>query len=420
MRSRHSILTLTFLSSHKPASRSSKKATHKRCATEAEVCVDMSFLRSHETGMQPATPPSRRDRDLTNSTGTRTLFKGQAKTHQPNGNRDTHPLGSPRYMPLSEHVNGLKNRPHLNQAQPRSDKRHQDIHAPRETLAPRNGALSTPDKTRPMANGTSTPLTTPSKLRTKRKRVGTVETSDSEDLVTLTEEYGRTATTSAHDSQPSRREDRRPNGTAMGRQDSGLFAPKPLTRSSRLTEEEFDSVIYNQSAAPTAPLGSLFDRRGPTRPWKEPSASNHSTHQAVPCLHIRMDPRIHWTHRQSEEWHRKKQKEIRLRGTRKENFGKAARRMQAKRISKALVSRAVTGDTVRNDSRVFGVGRPIDFGDVPEEELPEMVKSNPQWLKAAAWMRKCRQKSLEMQRGAEGRKKTGLPWKPLLGASGIR
>jgi hypothetical protein len=31
----------------------------------------------------------------------------------------------------------------------------------------------------------------------------------------------------------------------------------------------------------------------------------------------------------------------------------------------------------------------LDFGDVPEEELPDYVRSNPAWLKACAWFREC-------------------------------
>ena len=133
-----------------------------------------------------------------------------------------------------------------------------------------------------------------------------------------------------------------------------------------------------------------------------------------------MDPRIHWTHPRSEEWHKKKQDEIRIRGTRKENYGKAAQRMHARRQRDTLLRGADPAAPATNDAGSSGFGRSMDFGDVPEAELPEMVKSNPEWLKAAAWMRKCRRKSLERQKEIERRRKSGLPWKGLVGASGIK
>ena len=91
--------------------------------------------------------------------------------------------------------------------------------------------------------------------------------------------------------------------------------------------------------------------------------------------------------------------------------------MQEKRIRETLISEVLPTMSTKHDTRF---GRPVDFGDVPEAELPEMVKSNPEWMKATAWMRKCREKSLERQKEMERRKKVGLPWKGLLGASGIK
>ena len=253
-----------------------------------------------------------------------------------------------------------------------------------------------------------------------RKRVATVETSDSEDTVSAVEPLARSPKDPAHNSESSTREDPRPNGTTLDRHESGLFSRKPRAPGETLDEKEVDSLIYGQTGASQPSLKSLFDRRNPTNPRGEPGVSAGSSQQAGPCLHIRMDPRIHWTQPRSEEWHKRKQDEIRSRGTRKENYGKAAQRMHARRQRDTLLSGADPAALATNDTSTCGFGRPMDFGDIPEAELHEMVKSNPEWLKAAAWMRKCRRKSLERQKEIEKRRKAGLPWKGLLGASGIK
>lgn len=408
---RLSLLTMEpFSLGHPPGFRSAATA-HKTRALEPSACLGMSFSHTHGTGMHSTTPPPRRDKDLAGSAGSRTSFKGPLKPHLANGKKGSHSSGSSNLLPLGEHVNGLENRSH--QSQPRGDKVYQDTHTFGETPAPQNGIRTTPDKTRRTGSAASTPFKTPSRTRTKRKRVVANETSDSEEMVTAAEESGRAVNGLTNGSESSRRESQRPNGVPLRRQDSGQFTEKPPTQNNRLSEDEFDSLIYAQTDRPRPPLGSLFERKGPSRRGQEHGMSSG----LPPCLHIRMDPRIHWTHERSEEWHKRKQEEIRFRGTRKENFGKAAQRMQAKRQREALISRALPEMPVKNDA---GFGRPMDFGDVPEAELPEMVQSNPAWLRAAAWMRRCRDKSLDRQREIAGRQEAGLPWKGRIGASGIR
>lgn len=378
----------------------------------------MSFSHNHERGIQPTTTPSPRDKGLTNPSGSPSLFKASLKAYKSIGKRDSRASGPPGYMPLGEHVNGLKNC--SRQSQPRSDKNYQEIYTLPETPTLQPGAPSTPSRTRRTGDSTSTHLTTPSGMRAKRKRVSTAELSDSEDIVSAVGPLVRPPKDPAHASESSAREDQGPNGATLGQQEPGLFSRKPRAPGDSLDEEEFDSLIYGQTGASNPPLKSLFDRRNPMNPRGEPGVSTGSARHAGPCLHIRMDPRIHWTHPRSEEWHRRKQNEIRIRGTRKENFGKAAQRMQAKRLRDTLISKALPAAPATNDPGCSGFGRPVDFGDVPEAELPEMVKSNPEWLRAAAWMRKCRRKSLERQKEIEKRRKAGLPWKELLGASGIK
>lgn len=365
----------------------------------------MSFSHNHQTGMRPTTPPPRRDRDLAGSAGSRSLYKGTLRTYQANGKKDSHSSGSPRFMPLGEHVNGLKNRSH--QSQSRGDKDH-DIYTFRETPAPQNGIVTTPDKTRRTGNTSSNPHASPSRMRAKRKRVTTIETSDSEEVVAVAQRPYQPANGLTHGVESSARDDQGPNGAPMRLQDPGLSMQRPSAPNDRSSEDQFDLLVYGQTYDPRPPLGSLFERRGPNRPRQESGMPSSAPRSPGPCLHIHMDPRIHWTHQRSDEWHRKKQEEIRFRPTRKENHGRAAKRMQETRQRKALVSRSIPTMSAQSDTSTRGFGRPMDFGDVPEAELPEMVKSNPDWLRATAWMRKCRRDLMETRKEIEKRKKAGV------------
>ncbi|KAI1088783.1 hypothetical protein F5B19DRAFT_406325 [Rostrohypoxylon terebratum] len=109
--------------------------------------------------------------------------------------------------------------------------------------------------------------------------------------------------------------------------------------------EKFDSYIYSKSNEPFRPGSALFG----LPPWMQPT---RPTRPATHFAHI--DPRIHWSHPRSEKWHMKKQKEIRARGTRKDNFGKVAARAARRK-------------------REEGCHMP---------PLPDRVKNNPQWLAA--------------------------------------
>ncbi|SPN97475.1 uncharacterized protein DNG_00989 [Cephalotrichum gorgonifer] len=279
--------------------------------------------------------------------------------------------------------------------------------------------MTTPDRARRTENPTAAPLANAAKSRAKRKRVGTVDDSDSGEVMAVVDEFVRTSGNPAHEFESITRQDssQRPNGTTLSRQESGLFAGERPSSKGRLSEEEFDSLIYGQDGTAQLPRGRLFVRTNRAPQQNRPDITAGQSQRATPCLYVHMDPRIHWTHKRSEEWHRKKEEEIMFRGTRKENFGKAVERMQAKRLQEALVRQATSAHPARKDSEF---GRHVDFGDVPESELPDIVKSNPEWLRATAWMRKCRQKSLERQREIERRQKAGLPWKGLLGPSGIK
>lgn len=69
-----------------------------------------------------------------------------------------------------------------------------------------------------------------------------------------------------------------------------------------------------------------------------------------------IDPRTHWTRPRSDEWYERKEEEIKSRGGRKANFGKAAQRMREQRLKE-------------------------DPGEW-EESLPERVRNDEAWLSA--------------------------------------
>lgn len=115
-------------------------------------------------------------------------------------------------------------------------------------------------------------------------------------------------------------------------------------------EPKFDEFIYGPANADNHPR--------PSSQGKAPAEALPRPKRA-PATHFRhFDPRVHWTHAYTKEWHERKQKEIADRGNRKapHNFGRAAaRRAQAK----ASV-------------------RPRKV------ELPERVERNPKWMAALA------------------------------------
>ncbi|KAI1097901.1 hypothetical protein F4804DRAFT_146494 [Jackrogersella minutella] len=108
---------------------------------------------------------------------------------------------------------------------------------------------------------------------------------------------------------------------------------------------KFDSYIYGKNNEPFRPGSALFG----LPPWSQPP---RPTLQATHFAHI--DPRVHWTHPRSESWRREKQKEIRERGTKKMNFGRAVARVAKQKQDE--------GDYI------------VDF--------PDRVTNNPQWLAA--------------------------------------
>lgn len=109
-----------------------------------------------------------------------------------------------------------------------------------------------------------------------------------------------------------------------------------------------DSFIYGQ------PGSSQLLPPGVQRPSNRPEPRKQPK---VLMAHI--DPRIHRTRPHSAAWYRKKEEEIKKRGGRKANFGKASQRLKQQRAQQ----------------------NPDEF----EASLPDRVRSNEDWVKALHW-----------------------------------
>lgn len=180
-------------------------------------------------------------------------------------------------------------------------------------------------------------------------------------------------------------------------------------------QAKFDATFYAQEDAGPPPTGVPAPKRREERP-PPPGEDNR--------LYLPLDPRIHWPRSWTAEWYAAKMDEIKARGGKKANWGRVAARMRERRMREAEFARreeaaAQAGKTPpRREPQPWAHRRPVDFSDVPEEELPEDVKSNAAWLGAAAWMRSVRQKTRERDRHAKQLLAQGKPIDHLLGPTG--
>ncbi|KAG5984669.1 hypothetical protein E4U55_003749 [Claviceps digitariae] len=152
---------------------------------------------------------------------------------------------------------------------------------------------------------------------------------------------------------------------------------------------EFDAAIYGQPGAAQPPAEVKIRR--PT-PYK---VENHQDDQR---RYIHADPAIHLTHNRSDTWHARKALEIERRGGRKFWFGNVSGRLRWLRANKEVLPpqesdsrQDVNGINERlprrRDAKSNAATRALDFGDVPEEDLPDYVQQNPAWLKACEFFR---------------------------------
>lgn len=120
----------------------------------------------------------------------------------------------------------------------------------------------------------------------------------------------------------------------------------------RLVEKQsmsnLDEYIYGQPSSSVPPIGLEI---------KAPPAPRHIPQDKGSFAYI--DPRNHRSRPHSEQWYLQKEQEIRARGGRKVNFGKAAQRMKEQRVKED----------------------PADF----EASLPDRVRNNEDWVTATKW-----------------------------------
>ncbi|RGP65611.1 hypothetical protein FSPOR_7239 [Fusarium sporotrichioides] len=159
----------------------------------------------------------------------------------------------------------------------------------------------------------------------------------------------------------------------------------------------FDSIIYQQSRLRPPPGVRLSSR----------IAKSGSTSRNGEQAYLPVNPAIHKMHKRSQHWYKEKCEEIKRRPSRKAWFGKVGARQRWLRAEEEKLERS------RQEARHHAtmppfeppeprcVKRILDFGDVPEKELPEHVHSNPAWLKACAWLRKCEEQTAQYQRQAD-------------------
>lgn len=174
--------------------------------------------------------------------------------------------------------------------------------------------------------------------------------------------------------QSSRRQTRRASGHN--------HEPKPFDSNA------FDGAIYQQSGAAPPPAGVMVTRR---------TADDHAT-QGVQQQRgfVHANPAIHLMHNRPKSWFLRKNAEIRARGNRKRWFGRVGARLRFIRFwkrkeeskRKDALRRGQLPEQIDPQPRTFS--RPLDFGLVPESELPEEVLQNSGWKKACAFFRENR------------------------------
>jgi hypothetical protein len=153
---------------------------------------------------------------------------------------------------------------------------------------------------------------------------------------------------------------------------------KSLMRS--FDSDMFDTLIYQQEGAALPPKGvatAILRTSGPVRRQQ---------------AYLSANPLIHRPYTRSKEWSDRKSVEIRSRPRRKAWFGKAAERQRWLWAQQEASESRSNGKASRRDPQPWSYGRPMDYGDVPADQLPADVLRNPAWVKACAWHREMRQK----------------------------
>ncbi|KAK7220536.1 hypothetical protein V2G26_008539 [Clonostachys chloroleuca] len=149
--------------------------------------------------------------------------------------------------------------------------------------------------------------------------------------------------------------------------------------------DAFDALIYAQPGASSPPKGVRAFGHGK-------KGSDRS--QLDDRLYLHRDPAIQGMHERSEEWYRKKLA-LRPPGARKKWFGRVRERQRWLKSQQDKISRPSDNGLRergprRKDPEPWTHQRSLDFGDVPEDDLPSYVKENPAWLKFCGRLRDAR------------------------------
>ncbi|CAH0015976.1 unnamed protein product [Clonostachys rhizophaga] len=149
--------------------------------------------------------------------------------------------------------------------------------------------------------------------------------------------------------------------------------------------DAFDALIYAQPGTLSPPKGVRAFGHG---------KKGNDRSQLDDRLYLHRDPAIQGMHERSEEWYRKKLA-LRPPGARKKWFGRVRERQRWLRSQQDKISRPSDNGLrergpKRKDPEPWTHQRSLDFGDVPEDDLPSYVKENPAWLKFCGRLRDAR------------------------------
>lgn len=144
----------------------------------------------------------------------------------------------------------------------------------------------------------------------------------------------------------------------------------------------FDSQLYSQEGASAPPPGVEVS------PLPAQSMASSRIFSDV-------DPLVHGMYPRSEQWHRLKTLEIESRPSRKAFFGKVAQRQRWLRAQSATTAERLNEAQSDDDPPIRADPLPkragtlltVDFGDIPEDQLPSDVTDNPAWAKVCARFR---------------------------------
>lgn len=173
----------------------------------------------------------------------------------------------------------------------------------------------------------------------------------------------------------------KPPGATTG----GLRRTRNVSRPPPHGRLDLDAAIYGQPGAMMPPPGVKI------RLQTEDEISSQGQRRF-----IHANPATHLMRDKSKAWHAWKAMEIQSRYGQKFWFGKVSARLRWFRANQAW-PRGTTSreDTTRRANRhpyaqtcTHVHSRALDFGDIPEEELPGYVRENTGWLKACEFFRR--------------------------------